>query len=207
MIILIKRIHILQISLKTLLLFCIISSCSSEKQSITVNNELIHAPVKYAINKLSSLENVDGNWKISTQLDTLLGAEAFEVAANGKVVKVTGGDAVGVMYGLLYIKEQLEQGKSDIPKTIDLHGNYPNPFNPQTSITFSLPEANRVTIAIYSVNGTLIRQFTAGHLSAGYHEVTWNGRNQAGKEVSSGEYIYQVVTPDHVASGKMLFMK
>jgi hypothetical protein len=133
MIILIKRIHILQISLKTLLLFCIISSCSSEKQSITVNNELINAPVKYAINKLSSLENVDGNWKISTQLDTLLGAEAFEVAANGKVVKVTGGDAVGVMYGLLYIKEQLEQGKSDIPKTKE------SPHYPFRAIKFNLP--------------------------------------------------------------------
>ncbi len=101
----------------------------------------------------------------------------------------------------------IEDKVADIPQSIELHGNYPNPFNPETALAFSLPEAVRVTVSIFNINGSLIRRIHAGHLPAGYHEVRWNGRDQNGKEVSSGEYIYRVETPRHVASGKMLFMK
>lgn len=118
--------------------------------------------------------------------------------------------------GVLYLDElrivtksatSVENPLSEIPQTVVLHGNYPNPFNPETAIAFSLPERQQVKLSIYSINGTLIRHYSAVSLSAGYHELMWNGRDQGGKEVSSGEYIYRVETPNHVTAGKMLFLK
>lgn len=94
-----------------------------------------------------------------------------------------------------------------VPQTLVLHGNYPNPFNPETSIAFSLPESGSIKISIFNLNGTLIRNLNGGHLSEGYHEIVWNGKDNSGKIVSSGEYIYRIETQYQVASGKMLYMK
>ncbi|MDD3807482.1 MAG: Ig-like domain-containing protein [Candidatus Marinimicrobia bacterium] len=118
--------------------------------------------------------------------------------------------------GVLYLDElrlvtkcetSLEPPLAEIPHTLTLHGNYPNPFNPVTTIAFSIPETQPVTLSIYTINGTLIYRSTTGILPAGYHELMWNGKNQAGIDVSSGEYIYRIETPTHIASGKMLFIK
>lgn len=118
--------------------------------------------------------------------------------------------------GVLYLDElrivtktasSVENSLSEIPQSITLHGNYPNPFNPETTIAFSIPEGQPVTLSVYSINGTLIRRYARQTLSAGYHELTWDGRDQSGKEVSSGEYIYRVETPKQVSAGKMLFLK
>ncbi|MGC9512291.1 MAG: FlgD immunoglobulin-like domain containing protein, partial [Fidelibacterota bacterium] len=118
--------------------------------------------------------------------------------------------------GVLYLDElrivtktasSVENSLSEMPQSITLHGNYPNPFNPETTIAFSMPEGQPVTLSVYSINGTLIRRYARQTLSAGYHELTWDGRDQSGKEVSSGEYIYRVETPTQVSAGKMLFLK
>ncbi|BFN37441.1 Ig-like domain-containing protein [Fidelibacter multiformis] len=118
--------------------------------------------------------------------------------------------------GVLYLDElrivtktasSVENSLSEIPQSITLHGNYPNPFNPETTIAFSMPEGQPVILSVYSINGTLIRRYARQTLSAGYHELTWDGRDQSGKEVSSGEYIYRVETPTQVSAGKMLFLK
>ncbi len=94
-----------------------------------------------------------------------------------------------------------------IPQSLVLHGNYPNPFNPETAIAFSLPEGGNINIRIFNLNGTLIRNLIHGFLSEGYHEIVWNGKDNSGKIVSSGEYIYRVETSTSVSAGKMLFMK
>jgi len=99
------------------------------------------------------------------------------------------------------------QEETAVPRTLVLHGNYPNPFNPETAIAFSLPEGGTINISIFNISGNLIRNLTGRYLSEGYHEIIWNGKDNAGKSVSSGEYIYRIETPNHAAAGKMLFMK
>jgi len=79
-----------------------------------------------------------------------------------------------------------------VPVQFELSQNYPNPFNPGTEIPFALPERAQVTLQIFDLNGRLVTTLVNGTLDAGYHRVTWNGKDQGGNNVSSGIYIYQL---------------
>lgn len=85
--------------------------------------------------------------------------------------------------------------------------NYPNPFNPTTTIGFMLPEVSQTRLQIYNIRGQLVRKFVSGNLEAGYHKIVWDGRNENGVKVSSGVYIYQIHAGDFVQTKKMILMK
>ena len=86
-------------------------------------------------------------------------------------------------------KEDIEQR---IPNKFALHQNYPNPFNASTQINYDLPEATKVTIKIFNINGQLVRTLVDGLVPAGYHIVIWDGRDSSGMDLSSGVYIYKL---------------
>ncbi len=94
-----------------------------------------------------------------------------------------------------------------IPKKITLATNYPNPFNPTTTIRFSLPEAQHISINIYSITGEKVNTLVDGYLSEGYHQIFWNGLNQSGGNVASGVYIYELQSKDKRLIRKMLLTK
>jgi hypothetical protein len=75
-----------------------------------------------------------------------------------------------------------------IPANTELIGIYPNPFNPETTISYSLNEDSRVSLFIYNIKGQKVRSLVNGQIQAGYHTVTWNGKNENGENVSSGIY-------------------
>jgi len=85
--------------------------------------------------------------------------------------------------------------------------NFPNPFNPETTIRFSLPTTSQAQLAVYDMSGRLVRNLVNGQLTAGSHEVTWNATDNAGNTLPSGMYIYRLVAGEHTAAGKMLFVK
>jgi len=93
------------------------------------------------------------------------------------------------------------------PLITKLEGNYPNPFNPETVIRFSLKEAAPVRITIYNVKGQAIRQLVQDNLAAGNHRVIWNGKDNNGRSVSSGVYLYRMETPAYSRTLKMMLMK
>jgi hypothetical protein len=70
-----------------------------------------------------------------------------------------------------------------------LYPNQPNPFNPQTTLRFDLPEAGRVRLEVYDVAGRLVRVLVDGERAAGSNEVVWDGRDDGGKAVGSGTYL------------------
>jgi len=76
------------------------------------------------------------------------------------------------------------------PSVAVLHQNYPNPFNPSTSIEFSLPAREQVSLKVFDVSGRLVRTLVDGPLSDGSHRYTWDGRNGRGASVASGVYFY-----------------
>ncbi len=78
------------------------------------------------------------------------------------------------------------------PNTFALKQNYPNPFNPSTTIAFGLPENANVRLTVFNVVGERIAELYSGELSAGYHSIVWNGRNQANNVVPSGIYFYRM---------------
>ena len=95
----------------------------------------------------------------------------------------------------------------DLPTEFALEGNYPNPFNPTTTIQFALPEDASVTLEVFDATGRLVSTLINGQLSAGRYESIWNGRNDAGSTVASGMYLYRLRAGSFVESKTMLLMK
>jgi hypothetical protein len=73
-----------------------------------------------------------------------------------------------------------------------LYPNYPNPFNPGTTIVYTLPKKSSVEVTIYDLEGRATRTFTFNAQSAGYQKVVWDGINDHGNPASSGIYMYRV---------------
>ena len=111
--------------------------------------------------------------------------------------------------GIANLKQLLA---SLIPERTALLANYPNPFNPETWIPYQLAESARVTLHIYTVNGTLVRTLDLGHQSAGRYQernraAYWDGKNEVGESVASGIYFYTLTAGDFTGTGKMLIRK
>lgn len=85
--------------------------------------------------------------------------------------------------------------------------NYPNPFNPETTIRFSVPGTVQTELAVFDVNGRMVRTLVNGVLTAGSHEVIWDATDNAGNVLPSGMYIYRLTAGGLSTSGKMIFMK
>jgi subtilisin family serine protease len=94
-----------------------------------------------------------------------------------------------------------------IPTVYSLAQNYPNPFNPETTIRYGLPEAGKVRLSLYSIDGQLVMELDHGFKEAGYHQVIWNGRNYNGASVSSGVYFYRMEAEKFRDVKKMVFLK
>jgi Zn-dependent metalloprotease len=93
------------------------------------------------------------------------------------------------------------------PAKFALLGNYPNPFNPSTHIRFELPSEERVVLKVYNSMGQEVRTLIDETRGAGVHSVVWDGRNQAGQQVSTGVYVYRLQAGTNVATRKMLMIK
>jgi hypothetical protein len=92
------------------------------------------------------------------------------------------------------------------PSSFALHAAYPNPFNPFVNLSFDLPEAMDYSLRIYNVAGQLVRSYS-GMGSQSLNVVTWDGRDEAGSEVSSGVYFYKLTAAGFSATEKMVMMK
>ena len=95
----------------------------------------------------------------------------------------------------------MERAKSP-PVISQLLSNYPNPFNPDTKITFSLPEASKVTVAVYNILGQVVDVLVDQEIGPGHHSVTWN----AG-ELSSGIYFYRIVAGNFTETKRIVLLK
>ncbi|MDP3114672.1 MAG: C25 family cysteine peptidase [Candidatus Cloacimonadaceae bacterium] len=94
-----------------------------------------------------------------------------------------------------------------IPAVTKLEGNYPNPFNPETIIRFSTKDSGSVRITVYNVKGQAVRNLLSENLGAGNHKVVWNGKDNNGRSVSSGVYLYRMEAPGYNKTMKMMLMK
>jgi len=110
--------------------------------------------------------------------------------------------------------ETFSEPTSDVPggetpnlPVFSLGPNFPNPFNPATKISFNLPEALRAKLSIFSVDGRKVATILDEELPAGPHAVTWNGRDQGGKQVASGTYFYRLEAGIFLETRRMLLLK
>jgi len=97
--------------------------------------------------------------------------------------------------------------QNTIPATSILLGNYPNPFNPETTIRFSIGKDSWVDLGIYNVKGQLVRTLASDVYQVGTHQVIWNGKNDKGQDVSSGVYFFKMTTDKYTETRKMMLLK
>jgi len=95
----------------------------------------------------------------------------------------------------------------DLPQVLSLDGNYPNPFNPTTTIRFSVPEAQHIQLAVFDVRGQRVATLVDRQVPAGRQAVIWTGRDDQGRHVASGTYFYRMVAGGEIRTNKMLLSK
>jgi len=100
-----------------------------------------------------------------------------------------------------------DPGLPPIPLQTKLLKAYPNPFNPQVSIRYSLAEAASVRIEIYNFKGQKIKTLQNQHSVPGYYNLVWDGRDSNGSEVGSGVYLYRMNSGTYHATGKLSLIK
>jgi hypothetical protein len=100
------------------------------------------------------------------------------------------------------IVEKRTMTGDDVPSSFALYPNYPNPFNPVTTIQFDLPRDSQVQLTVYSVTGQKVAELANDRLSAGSHSIVWDAAGMA-----SGTYIYRITADNFNQTRKMLLVK
>ena len=85
--------------------------------------------------------------------------------------------------------------------------NYPNPFNPETTIEMNIPQASQVRLSVYNLKGQLVRSLVNEHLEAGVYQYVWDGTDSRGNQSASGLYFYRVESEGQVINRRMLLLK
>ena len=100
-----------------------------------------------------------------------------------------------------------EEHAASRPKSFVLEQNYPNPFNSQTMIRFALPEREEVELAVYNLMGQKVRTLIGGVRKAGTYTVRWDGRDESGRGLASGVYLYRLQAGTKVKTHKLLLLQ
>ncbi len=105
------------------------------------------------------------------------------------------------------IPSSIQQESINIGDRFKLFHNYPNPFNPETNISYQLAQQDKVTITIFNSLGQKVKTLLDENQSQGYYSITWDGKNETGRTMSSGVYFYQLKTNSKIEMKKMIMIK
>ena len=105
------------------------------------------------------------------------------------------------------IPVRIEGVESERPTAYRLSQNYPNPFNPETTIRYDVAKTGAVRLSVYALTGQLVRTLVDGGRPAGSYSVTWDGRDDASRNVASGVYLCRMEAGEYGAVRKLLLMK
>jgi hypothetical protein len=98
-------------------------------------------------------------------------------------------------------------GQAALPTVYALLPNFPNPFNPETTLRFQLPKRGVVELAIYDATGQRVRALLRGELAAGAYRAVWDGRDEEGHEVASGTYFARLRAGSRIQVRKMTLLR
>nr|WP_321268662.1 T9SS type A sorting domain-containing protein [uncultured Sulfurimonas sp.] len=94
-----------------------------------------------------------------------------------------------------------------LPAAVNITGNYPNPFNPSTTINFSINEAGLTSVFIYNIMGQKVKTLVSEYMNPGVHNIVWDGRDESGNTVSSGVYICRLKMGEQAVTKQMMLLK
>lgn len=127
-------------------------------------------------------------------------------------MKTSTGSWQPITTGEVMINCIVENGPADADDPIVMPivfaaNNYPNPFNPVTNISYSVPKDGNVNLTVYNTKGQIVRTLVNGRIKAGNHKIIWNGTDNNGNAVSSGVYFYRLSSSEQTITKKMLLSK
>lgn len=153
----------------------------------------------------------DGNFYITILETANASAIGMDTSSNGHSYKKTGSVWEPVTEGEVMIHAIFDTATANeddtTPALVLEASNYPNPFNPETTISFSLPVSGATSLKIFNLKGQLVRNLVSRDMTAGTQRVVWNGMDDSNKPVSSGLYFYQVNNAGKSITRKMLLAK
>lgn len=137
---------------------------------------------------------------------------AMKVIATDEVMKLYyySIDTVNALKDSLVITKiptSIDDEIRSIPDGFQVSQNYPNPFNPSTTIEFSVPYNMHLSIIVYNVLGEIVKILDSDEYTAGTYSLVWDGKDNKGKKVSSGIYLYKISSDNFSVSNKMLLLK
>ena len=104
----------------------------------------------------------------------------------------------------------LDEASAEIlqgPSRFELQQGYPNPFNPTTTIRYTLAQESAAQITVFDILGQRVRTLAAGRHAAGQHQVQWQGDDDSGHRVAPGVYLYRLETEDEITTRRMVLLK
>lgn len=155
-------------------------------------NDIAYAIVSLVLDACAAITDCDGNGVLD-ECDIAAGT-VMDFNGNG-IPDVCESGAVGV------------PGLDPVLLAPTLHQNYPNPFNPLTQIVFELPRDMNVDLAVFTLAGQRIATLVKKRLSAGSHLAVWNGRDEVGRRVASGAYVYRLQVDGFSQSRRLILLK
>ena len=137
---------------------------------------------------------------------SLLNSETMKIHLNnGETVEFATSEIQEITFGSDVSVEEIVEFISQIP--IKFLKNYPNPFNPTTTISFEIGESGKAKVEIFNVKGQKIKTLLNQKMKVGNHSVIWNGNDSNNKRVSSGMYFYKITVNGNQQTNKMLMLK
>jgi len=133
------------------------------------------------------------------------GFEAIDNAADRAALMM--GAVEWAIGGSVAIEDDSMPEDAELPRSLTLLGNTPNPFNPMTKIGYSLPAASEVTVSVFDAKGQLVRVVDRGLRAAGTHYVNWNGTDESGRAMSSGVYFCRIENGQKMQTSKMMLVR
>ena len=150
----------------------------------------------------------DGTYSLELQpgtYDVTATLAGYDTEVLLDIIVTEGNATTGVDFTLV------TDGDEIVIAATELNGNYPNPFNPVTTIAYSTKDVGNVTLEVYNLRGQLVKTLVNEVKETGNHTVTWNGTDDSNKSVSSGVYFYKMVSEGNIgrytSTKKMILMK
>ena len=145
-----------------------------------------------------------GSWDYHTVSTGSLLTDAINDIAVDKNNTVWIGTAY---YGLVSIEQNYQNVQESTPSDFSLISNYPNPFNASTTVSFQLDEPGNITLDIYNISGQKVRELVTEYLPAGTHTYVWDGKDDTGKDVSSGIFLSILKYHNKISTRKMVMIR
>jgi len=155
------------------------------------------------------IENADGSFDVYVRAERTGKSDGRTYTVTVDAADAAGNDAETQTFAATVAKSQGKKGKlvALVPDSYGLDAAMPNPFNPSTTIAYQIPEAGEVSLIVYNAMGQQIRVLEQGFRAQGVHQIEWNGRDDNGRAVSSGLYLYRFVSAGLIETRSMTLLK